>query len=164
MGRKGYLNKPRQINIVLEEELLKELDRIAGANNRSATIRELIRDVKGDTIREVLELRRENRDLKRALEAQGKRIEELERRMRAQTEKDAGKMADSKREQIEKYYRSYEQWRNGLEKNNRRYSFERGIMWIEPRARRVGKVPEKLLTEFEERWNTEQSGEQWDHT
>ncbi len=165
MGRKSYLKEPRQINIVLEAELLKEIDRIAGVNNRSATIRELIRNARGSQVQEMLELRRKSRELEKTVREQGKRIEELEQKLKTQrTEKSKKQETDSKRAQIEKYYHSYEQWRHGLKKNNSEYTFERGILWIESRARRVHTAPEQLLNEFEERFNTEQSGEQWDHT
>lgn len=156
MGRRSYLKEPRHIDIVLEAEQIRELDRITGVHNRSAIIRWLIQNMDGKALQRAIELEEENRELKEEIKRLIAKLARIEARLRAkgtsseQALSARTRNADATRE--ERYYRDYERWRRGLEAHNLRYTRERGLIWIETRAKQLGTSKGKLLTRFEHRY------------
>jgi len=161
MGRRRELKEPRHIDIVLEAEQIRELDRITIVHNRSAVIRWLIQNMDGRALERAMELERENRELKGEIKRLIAKLARLESRLRAtgtSSNGDAGDASGSDptacraRSEESRFYRDYERWRRGLEAHNLRYTRERGLIWIETRAKQLGTSKVKLLTRFEHRY------------
>ena len=161
MGRRRELKEPRHIDIVLEAEQIRELDRITIVHNRSAVIRWLIQNMDGRALERAMELERENRELKGEVKRLIAKLARLESRLRAtgtSSEVDAadtsgsGPSACRARSDESRFYGDYERWRRGLEAHNLRYTRERGLIWIETRAKQLGTSKGKLLTRFEHRY------------
>lgn len=52
----------------------------------------------------------------------------------------------------DKAYSGYENYRHVQEKSNFAYGHDAGLVWIEERAKKLGREAEELLYEFEERY------------
>jgi len=161
MGRRRELKEPRHIDIVLEAEQIRELDRITGVYNRSAAIRWLIQNMDGRALERAMELERENRELKGEVKRLIAKLARIESRLRATGTSSDGDAADTSgsdptacraRSEESRFYGDYERWRRGLEAHNLRYTRERGLIWIETRAKQLGTSKGKLLTRFEHRY------------
>lgn len=118
-----------------KDPILQEiLDELVRSRKMSTTIHKLLLNGLGKDIR------KSKKELKERLKAVGK------------MEKRYNTLQSRRQATLDKAYNNYVNYRKNLEKGNTAYIHKMAMSWIDEQAKKAGKSPEELLSEFEERY------------